>query len=431
MNIDSIQNVCVIGLGKSGFALCKLLLELKKKVFLSESKPAESFSPVLRNALTQRGVACEFGGHSERFLQDAQLFVLSPGVDPLTSEAVKIAQIRQITFVGEIEFAFWLTKAKFVAITGTNGKTTTTFLTYRVLKEMFSGKKRKVFLGGNIGIPISSFILDTREGDIVVVEISSFQLETIIEFRPHVACLLNIDPNHLDRHPTFKDYFEAKMNIFRNQRSEDFAVLNKKITMLPDIEKRLRAKKLHFSSEFPNENHSCVYRATSAFGATKLDCMKVFSSFKGLPHRMQQVRRVNEVTFVNDSKSTNPSSTVWALKNIKGQVILIAGGKDKGVQYQAIVPFLKRVKKINLFGQAACKINDALSPHARTEVFATLEAVVQASYAQAQPGDTVLFSPMCSSFDMFSNYMERGRLFTAVVKRLDDTGCLNHGRLRP
>ncbi len=414
MNIDNIKKVCVVGWGKSGFSLCNLLLSLKKEVKLTEFKERKHFHPSLIDKLAKTGVSFEFGGHSENFLKGCQLVVLSPGVDPLSSEVVKIANALNIPYVGEVEFAYWLTKARFVAITGTNGKTTTTFLTYRVLCE----NKKRVFLGGNIGIPVSSFILDTKKGDLIVLEISSFQLETILEFKPYVAALLNIEPNHLDRHPTFSDYFRAKMNIFRNQQPDDFAVLNKNIEMLSDIEKNIKSKIVLFSSEFENQNFSCIYRIAGIFGLGKADCLHVFNNFKGIPHRLQVVRVVNGVSFVNDSKSTNPSSTIWAFNNIKGNIILIAGGKDKGVDYESIIPHMKKVKKVNLFGQAAEKINKALSGHVKTQIFPSLYDVVSASFKESSPRDTILFSPMCSSFDMFNNYMERGRKFIEVVKSL-------------
>jgi UDP-N-acetylmuramoylalanine--D-glutamate ligase len=260
--------------------------------------------------------------------------------------------------------------------------------------------------------------LDTKKGDLIVLEISSFQLETILEFKPYVAALLNIEPNHLDRHPTFSDYFRAKMNIFRNQQPDDFAVLNKNIEMLSDIEKNIKSKIVLFSSEFENQNFSCIYRIAGIFGLGKAECLHVFNNFKGIPHRLQVVRVVNGVSFVNDSKSTNPSSTIWAFNNIKGNIILIAGGKDKGVDYESIIPHMKKVKKVNLFGQAAEKINKALSGHVKTQIFPSLYDVVSASFKESSPRDTILFSPMCSSFDMFNNYMERGRKFIEVVKSL-------------
>jgi UDP-N-acetylmuramoylalanine--D-glutamate ligase len=416
MNIDNFKKVCIVGWGKSGISLCKLLLSLKKQVRVSELKESKFFNTALLNKFKNQGVSFEFGAHSESFLKDCDLLILSPGVDTINSKAVVYARKLGITYVGEVEFSFWLTKAKFIAITGTNGKTTTTFLTYRALCQ----KRKRVFLGGNIGIPVSSFILDTAKGDLIVLEISSFQLETIFKFKPYVAAILNIEPNHLDRHASFKDYLQAKMNIFKNQDSHDWAVLNKNIEVLPEIEKHVKSQINYFSSEFPNENFSCVYRIAGIFGLSKIDCLNVFSTFRGIPHRLQTIRVLNDVAFINDSKSTNPSSTIWALKNIKGPVILIAGGKDKGVDYSAIVPYSRNIKKVNLFGQAAGKIKEALNPNMTVGVYPTLSEVVLSSFREARPGDKILLSPMCSSFDMFSNYMERGRKFVEIVNSLEN-----------
>lgn len=414
MDIDSLKRVCVVGWGKSGVSLCNLLLTLKKEVKVTDNKENKSFPFSLIDKFSRKGVRFEFGGHSKNFIKDSQLVILSPGVDVQTSEAGKICQELNIPYVGEVEFAFWLTKAKFVVITGTNGKTTTTFLTFRTLKE----RRKRVFLGGNIGIPVSSFILDTKKGDLIVLEISSFQLETILEFRPYVAAILNIEPDHLDRYPSFREYFGAKMNIFKNQKKDDWAVLNKKSPLLHEMEKRVKSQMVTFSTEFSNENLSCVYRIASVFGLGKADCLKVFSSFRGLPHRQQFVREFKGVNFINDSKATNPSSTIWALKNIKSPVILIAGGKDKGLDYSQIATYLKIVKKINLLGAASGRIKSVLGSHIETEIFPSLKDAVVSSYKEAKIGDTVLFSPMCSSFDMFLNYMDRGRKFMEIVKNL-------------
>ena len=417
MNPDNFKKVCVVGWGDSGISLARLLFTLKKEVKVTEQRERKEFAPQLIDTMSKSGVEFEFGGHNPDFIKDCQLVVLSPGVDPASSAAVKNCKNLCIPYCGEIEFSFWLTKARFIAITGTNGKTTTSFLTYRLLKE----NRKKVFLGGNIGIPVSSFILKTRPEDLVVLEVSSFQLETIIEFRPYVAAFLNFEPDHLDRHSSLDDYFKAKMNIFKNQREDDWALINEQIGLRFDIEKHIRAKLVTFSKEFDNENYSCVYRIGSIFGLTKVDCMNLFSSYKGLPHRMQLVRNLGGVVFINDSKATNPYSTIWALKNTKTPVVLIAGGKDKGLSYSEVFPYLRRVKKVNLFGQAAPKIQQDLGGRIQSEIFSNLKEAVDSSFREAQAGDTVLFSPMCSSFDMFSNYKERGKKFTEIVNSLNSS----------
>ncbi|UCG34827.1 MAG: hypothetical protein JSW17_04855 [Candidatus Omnitrophota bacterium] len=417
MNPANLEKVCVVGWGESGISLVRLLLTLKKEVKVTELRERNEFAPQLIDTMSERGVEFEFGGHSPQFIKDCDLVILSPGVDPATSAVVKNCKDLCIPYCGEVEFSFWLTKARFIAITGTNGKTTTSFLTYRLLKE----NKKRVFLGGNIGIPVSSFILKTKPQDLVVLEVSSCQLETIIKFRPYVAALLNFEPDHLDRHPSLDDYFKAKMNIFRNQSRDDWALINERIGLRSDIEKHIRAQLLFFSKEFDNENYSCVYRIGSIFGLSKADCMQLFSSHKGLPHRMQLIRSLGGVIFINDSKATNPYSTIWALKNTKTPIVLIAGGKDKGLSYSEALPYMRRVRKINLFGEAASKIHEDLEGRIKTEVFGTLREAVASSFGEAQCGDTVLFSPMCSSFDMFSNYKERGKKFIEIVNSLDNS----------
>lgn len=414
MDIDSLKKVAVVGWGDSGIALCNLLLFFNKKVYLTEIREAKCFNSVIIKRYKEQGVKFEFGANTKEFIQDVDLIVLSPGVDPQVSPIVKIANNLGIPYVGEVEFAACLTKAKFVAITGTNGKTTTTFLTYKLLKEKF----KNVFLGGNIGIPLSSFILDTKPKDLIVLEISSFQLETIMNFKPYVAALLNLEPDHLDRYPNLNDYYNAKMNIFKNQTQDDWAVIYKDIFDNFDIEKKVKSKIIKFSDEFTNANFSCIYKIGSVFGLDKDYCSQVFSSFKGLPHRLQVVSQKNGITFINDSKATNPASTVWALKNIDKDIILLAGGKDKGLDYAQIIPYLKRVKKINLYGAAANKIDGVLKSSVTTEIFSGFNEAITDAFKSAKSLDVVLLSPMCSSYDMFSNYKERGRKFIEIVKSL-------------
>jgi len=414
MNINNSQKVCIIGWQRSGISLCKLLLSLKKKVKVSEIKEREDFSSSLIDQFAREGIEFEFGGHSKKFIKDSELVILSPGIDVNKSSLGIYCRDLNIPCVGEMEFSFWLTDAKIIAITGTNGKTTTAHLTYQVLKQ----KRKRVFLGGNIGVPFSSFVLDTKKSDLIVLEVSSFQLETILEFRPYVSAFLNIEPDHLDRYDNFSDYFAAKLNIFKNQKKDDWAVLNKNMELLPNIEKGILAKKVYFSNELANENLSCVYRIANIFGLSKIDCLGFFSSFKGLPHRMQLVASRGGIKFINDSKATNPASTVWALRNIKNSIILISGGKDKGLDYSAILPFLGKVKKINLFGESCEKIKASVGRKVKTAISSSLEDAVGLSYQEAKKGDIILFSPMCSSFDMFSNYEERGETFINIVKNL-------------
>lgn len=415
MDIDRFKKVCVVGFKRSGVSLCQSLLSLGKKVRVSESAPKESFYTPLVEHYKNCGVEFEFGGHSKNFLQGCDLIIVSPGVNVKRSNVVGFALRGKIPIVGEVEFSSWISKAKIVAITGTNGKSTTAFLTYRVLQR----KNPRTFLAGNIGIPFSSIAAKTKEGDIVVLEVSSFQLETIFDFKPYIACVINLEPDHMDRYTNFEEYIDAKSNVFRNQKETDYAVLNKHIRYKELFQERIRARIAFFNNEFENENYSAVYRIASLFGISRADCQKVFSEFQGLPHRLQYITRIKKVTFINDSKATNPSSTAWALKNISNPIILIAGGKDKGVEYAPVFPYLGKVKKINLFGEAKGKIKHILSSHSQgIELFSDMQRAVFSSFKEAQEGDVILFSPMCSSYDMFSNYRERGNNFIKIVRGL-------------
>ncbi len=414
MRIDGFQRICVIGWGRSGISLCNLLLSLKKKVWVSELAQSSNFPQQLIDDFVKKGVKFEFGGHSQEFIKATQLLILSPGVDIANSSILEIVRTHNIPYVGEIEFASWLTPAKLIAITGTNGKTTTAELTYQMLKQ----KRKGVFLGGNIGTPFSSFVLDTKKGDLIILEISSFQLETIVEFKPYLAVFLNIEPDHLDRYRDFKDYFQAKLNIFKNQTQEDWALLNQNIGFRSQIEKAIKSQIVYFSEEFPNQNFSCVFKIATIFGLGKVDCLNIFSQFKGLRHRLQLVRQINKVTFINDSKATNPSSTIWALKNTKAPIILLAGGRNKGLDYSAILAHSRKIRMVSLFGEAAEILKKVLDSKLETKIFPSFEEAVLSSYRQAVPGDTVLLSPMCSSFDMFSDYQARGDKFIEIVNSL-------------
>ena len=415
MNVDSFKKVCVVGFKQSGVALCRMLLGLKKKVKVSELNPQDTFSSLLIQQCEQWGVEFEFGQHSENFIKDCDIIVVSPGVDINRPPLSCVVNRLGILTVGEIEFSSWFNKARIVAITGTNGKTTTTFLTYCALKSKLPG----VYLAGNIGIPLASFVCNTREDDIVVLEVSSFQLETIREFRPHTSCITNVEPDHFDRYQNFEEYVAAKKNIFMNQKETDYAVLNHALETKPWWQPQIQAKIIYFDKELNNENFSCAYKIASLYGISKAECEKVFSSFRGLPHRMQVVETIDGITFINDSKATNPSSTIWALQNITQPTILIAGGKDKGLNYSQLIPSLGNVKKINLFGEARDKIRCALdSSQKNIQLFTDLRDAIMCAFGEAEPQDVILLSPMCSSFDAFANYRERGKYFIKVVKEL-------------
>ena len=414
MNLEKFKKICIIGFKKSGISLCRLLLSLGKKVKVSEIQKESSFNSSLIEKFKREGVEFEFGIHSRDFFRDCNLVVVSPGVNLKETLLRKTLEEVSLPTVGEIELASWINKSRIVAITGTNGKTTVSFLAFLVLKKKFS----HVFLGGNIGIPFSSFVRKTTTSHITVLEVSSFQLENIVQFRPYVSCILNLKPDHLDRYSDFQEYKKAKERIFINQKEEDYALINRDIFCCSEWERKIKAKIKYFGGE-ENDNFSCLKEIASIFGIDSYLVRDIFSRFKGLSHRMQKIAQVKGVTFINDSKATNPSSTIWALKNLHQPVILIAGGKDKGLDYSSVIPFINRVKRINLFGEAKEKIADSFKAHhPNINIFSQLEEAVKDAFFNAQEGDVVLFSPMCSSFDMFSNYIERGKFFIQIVNNI-------------
>lgn len=412
MDIEHKRTFCVAGWGKTGVSVAEMLLRLGKKVKVTEKQAKKHFSSQSIKNFEKRGVEFEFGGHSEKFIADSELVIVSPGIDFLKTKLKDIVLGNCIPYLGELEFASYFTKSKIIAITGTNGKSTTAHLIYLLLNQ----KNKKVYLGGNIGRPLADFALDTKANDLIVLEVSSFQLETAARFRPNIAVLLNIEPDHIDRHQNFHNYLSAKMKIFQNQEKNDWAVINRRINLPKNSFSSINSQIVYFSDQFNDQNLSAVYRVGQIFNFTKTDCMKIFSKYRKLPHRQQVVKVIDKITFINDSKATNPASTFFALKAIKAPIILIAGGKDKGFNYSHLGNYSRKIKKINTIGEAADKIEDELEDKIKCQKFKSLQEAVLFSYKEATAGDTVLFSPMCSSFDMFKNYKQRGQKYIEIVK---------------
>ncbi len=406
------ERICVVGLKRSGVALCDLLLSEGKRVKVTDMGREEGFSPFLLKRLREKGVVLELGRHSQECIADCDLVVISPGVDRRRCDVVRWANRKGIPVIGEMEAASRVNRARIVAVTGTNGKTTTTFLAYLLLKE---GSGRRTFLAGNIGIPFSQVAAVTGDEDIVVLEVSSFQLEDIREFHPHVSCITNIEADHLDRYGDIDAYITAKKNIFRNQTAEDFAVLNRNSPYIERFSTECPARIRWYHDEFSNANYAAAASIARIFGVSDTAIGEIFSSFRGLPHRLQEIGTFCGVTFINDSKATNPSSTIWALKNINRPIQLIAGGKDKGLDYTSVVPYLKKVKKVYVYGAARDKIVAALEPEIEIARYQDLQEATLHAAKEAHQGDVVLLSPMCASFDQFKNYQERGRVFIAIV----------------
>jgi UDP-N-acetylmuramoylalanine--D-glutamate ligase len=316
--------------------------------------------------------------------------------------------------ISEIEVASILCPAQIVAVTGSNGKTTVTTLIGKIL----SAAGKKVFVCGNIGNPFCAEVEKLAEDDFVVLEVSSFQLETIKDFKPKLAVILNCTPNHLDRYNNLQEYLDAKKRIFMNQDKNDFLILNADDPMLSTLASCARSKVVFFSKQGKlNPNQNAVMEVGKILGVKTEQMQKVFQEFKGIQHRLEEVAEINGVKFINDSKATTADSAIWAISNLALPIMLIAGGRHKGIDYRVILDAAKgKVKEVFLIGEAkdiiAADLNAGGFP---INKMGTLKEAVTKAYQQARPGYCVLLSPMCSSYDMFTDYEERGRVFKEIV----------------
>lgn len=408
------KSVTVVGMARSGLACANLLYELGARVSVTDSGNGNLVRGNIKG-LKSKEIKLELGKHTLDFIKGRNLVVISPGVDD-TALPVVWAKKFGIPVISEIEVGWILCPAQVIAVTGSSGKTTVTTLIGQVLKAA----KKRVFVCGNIGNPFTGEVKKMRPLDFAVLEISSFQLEKIQSFKPKVAVITNVSKNHLDRYPGMKEYIQAKKRIFLNQDKTDYLVLNKEDKELNKIPRETKAKVVFFKNkEGMNPNQSAVLAVSSILGISEKYCFKVFKSFKGLQHRMEAAADIAGVRFINDSKATTVESAVWALKNISAPVILIAGGRDKGVDYRALLPAAReKVKEAILIGEAKEKIKAAFKGVLAVSESATLEGAVRRAFFKARSGDCVLLSPMCSSYDMFSDYEHRGRVFKKAVSEL-------------
>lgn len=440
------SRVAVLGLGVSGRSAVRYALECGAEVMVSDMRQANQFETEEREFLERTGINWEAGRHTLQFLSKADLVLASPGVDlqdPLITElrgaGVKIS--------GELGVVADRLDIPVVAVTGTNGKTTVTTLIGEILKK--SGKK--VFVGGNIGTPLYNYFTQKEKHDLIVVELSSFQLETAGTFAPNVGVLLNITPDHLDRHRTMEHYIDAKMQLFRNQSESDVAVVNGDDlncrNMDPDFravitsfgtgsyndlvieDGRLRINKTgdreeyEFGAEvalsgFQAKNFAAAVLALRAVGCSQKQIIQGVEEFCPPPHRLEFVTEKAGVRFYDDSKATNTGAVVGALCNLDSPVILIAGGRDKGDDYGLLAKSVKeKVKQLVLIGEAAEKIEEALGGIVEIIRAESMEEAVNAAATVACPGDSVLLSPACASFDMFRSYSHRGEVFKGAVRQ--------------
>lgn len=443
------KRVLVVGLGKSGVASALFLKARGARVTVSDSKPeAELRNEIL--LLLEHGITVETGGHGDRTFRGQDLIVVSPGV-PFDAPQLEQARALGEPVIGEVELAAQFLPGPIAAITGANGKTTTTTLA----GEIIAAGKFPTLVGGNIGTPAISFVDQARPDTWIVLEVSSFQLETIVEFRPRIAVILNITPDHLDRHKTFINYVNAKARIFANQRQDDFSVLNADDPTTAGLADRTRAQLFWFSRKKEVEKGAFVRGGHIFFhdgksereimplseiplkGAHNLEnvlagvlmggilgCLpgqirEAVRNFKAVEHRLEFVAKVAGVDYYNDSKATNVDATIKALESFPANIHLILGGKDKGSDYTVLNELLRqRVKRVYTIGAAAAKIEAQIAGAAEIVPSQTLENAVRQASESAQTGDIVLLAPACASFDQFQNYEHRGRVFKEAVKAM-------------
>ena len=413
------KKVTIIGAARSGLAAANVVLRLGGIAKISEGKALKEFQHQLQELSDPSLVIIEAGGHTQEFIQDSDFLVLSPGVRQ-DSLPVQWAHQRGIEVMGEVEFASRLCPCPIVAVTGSNGKTTTSTVIAAIIKRAGRG----VCLCGNIGSAFSKHTLDLKSTDTVVLEISSFQLESTVHFKPHVAVWTNFSQNHLDRHKDLEEYFQAKCKIFANQDAQDFAVLNFQDPHHQKLAKQLKAKVLFFNKPdkregVDNPNYLAAMQAAMALGISEEICFKVFAVFKGVEHRLEFVRDIGGVEFINDSKSTTVEAGRWALERSHKPVVMICGGLDKHLDYSPLKSLVaKKVKHMLAIGQARDIMKSTFGDVVAVDTFTSLEVAVKAAQGIAKPGDSVLLSPMCASFDMFKDYEHRGCIFKEIVNGL-------------
>ncbi len=411
------KKVTVVGMARSGIAASRLLKRLGADVTLTDKNDSPQLKD-LAAKLKEEGIGVELGTHCRSSFEGRDLVVISPGV-PLSAEPVKWAKDSRIEVISEIELASSVCPAPIIAITGTNGKTTTTTLVGEVIRQA----GHKAYILGNIGAPFSSEVLNIRREDFVSLEISSFQLETIKNFHPKIAVILNLTPDHLDRYKDVPEYLEAKKRIFMNQDKKDWLIFNYGDEALRGIAPKDGPRVLFFNQSANegtfNQNQLAVLVVAKALGIDRTVCLEVFKNFKGVEHRMEFVRELRGVEFINDSKATNIDSTIWALKNIAKPAVLIAGGRDKGSDFSSINELVRdKVKFAVLVGESSARIASAWDGVLPLKQVQTFKEAVESAFAKADSGDCVLFSPMCKSFDMFTDYEHRGRTFKELVHQL-------------
>jgi len=452
-NVDLMElnnkHILVVGLGKSGISVVKFLVSRGCTVTAADNRSEDALGNVLPE-IKSLGINIELGPHKEKTFENCDLIVVSPGV-PHTIAPLDRARAKNIPVIGEIELAYHFINIPIISVTGTNGKSTTTLL----IGEMLHQSGFNALTGGNLGTPLIDLVAEQETADFIVAEISSFQLDTIDKFKPLVSIILNITDDHLERYPDFDAYAWSKARIFENQQASDICVLNENDATILSISENLIARRFAFNCQQFNEYRSWISAQTICFhtpddGDQHVDCTDIplkgrhnlenasaaglavlavggtfsgikaaLKSFKGLAHRVEYVDTVNKVQFYDDSKATNVDAVARALESFSSPVVLIMGGRDKGGGYESLKKqFARCVKQLIVLGEAAEKIKPVFADMVPTAMADDMARAVKMAASFAEPGDTVLLSPACSSFDMYDSYAQRGSDFAKSVGRL-------------
>lgn len=452
MNQLKDKKVLVVGMGKSGIGAVQALLKLQAIVYVQDAKPIEEMDGQLIAFLEEKIEKMYFAqvpSDEETF----DIIVLSPGVSP-TTDFVEKAKEKGAEIIGELEIAYRVGHGNYVAITGTNGKTTTTTL----VGEIFKKSGRKTYVVGNIGVAVISKAINASPEDWLITETSSFQLETIKEFKPKISAILNLTPDHMDRHFNMKNYGDAKARVFENQEADDFFIVNFDDKPLYQYAENCRAKVIPFSRkeelalgafvlgdsivvrnlsgettvickvsqlQIPGahnlENALAAVAITYFAGIEPKVIGETLENFLGVEHRMEFCGEIDGVRFINDSKGTNPDASIKAIEAINGNIILIAGGYDKGSTYEEFIKaFDGKVKTLILLGKTAPKIKETAEKMGFLPIVLAkdMEECVRVAFSASTSGDTVLLSPACASWDMYSCFEQRGEHFKNCVVRL-------------
>jgi UDP-N-acetylmuramoylalanine--D-glutamate ligase len=445
------KKVAVLGLARSGLAAAELLYKVGAEVYVSDTAD----TPTLRERakyLRKFGIEVELGGHNGRLKDRFDALVLSPGVPTDIPVLLWYKSNRpEMPIISEIELAYHFTRGTIVGITGSNGKSTVVSMA----GALFKAAGYETYVVGNIGKAVCEVVLEASEKSVLCVELSSFQLEMIDTFRPKVACLLNLTPDHLDRHYSTKGYYDAKARIFENQTCDDFAIVNTCDDSVMAFAKTIDSKVLSFGGDgesagvfvrdgmivsksvdgYTTEiipanglrlpgahnlaNACAAIACTMPFGIEPADIARGFAGFEGLPHRLQEVGVLRSVRFINDSKATNVDSMECALKSFEGKVVLIAGGYDKGADFKPLRELVtEKARCVVLIGATAKKIESDWQGAVPMVHAASLEEAIDKAFLATEPEDVVLLAPGCASYDMFDNFEMRGEIFAELVKKL-------------